>query len=178
MIVHGVYPRRKLLPADTCLYYDIGKANVPLGRDMSKYKNVGVERTDWIGWWRGSVMEMCQGRCSTPLYFVGNIATCNAKGMRLPTIHEVEADINDPTFGAKYYPKMNIDVDKMIAQGGAKYPPVGQGVPAVPGPGWTYTASAAWQNMFPYTYFIFNGKRHIEKSTFDKPQNVRCVLPP
>ena len=164
--------------SENCLYYDTGTPKVRLGNEPSKVKNIGVEKIDWMWVWSDIWGDQCTFRCRTPLYFQGNIKTCNVKGMRLPTIYEAEVDLDYAPFQKKYgLPPRKSYVDQWLTQGGATYPLPGKGVPAVPG-GLTYTASGVWQPLFASQYFVYDEKRHPEKSAFNTPQNVRCVLPP
>jgi hypothetical protein len=164
--------------SENCLYYDTGTPKVRLGGEPSKVKNIGIEKIDWMWIWSDIWGDQCTFRCRTPLYFQGNIKTCNVKGMRLPTIYEAEVDLDYAPFQKKYgLPRRKSYVDQWLTQGGATYPLPGKGVPAVPG-GLTYTASGVWQPFFASQYFVYDDKRHPEKSAFNTPQNVRCVLPP
>jgi hypothetical protein len=164
---------------DKCLYYDRGTRGVRLGLDMPRFKNVGVDKVDFMWIWGSPWGDFCQFRCRTPLYFQGNIKTCNVKGMRLPTIYEAEVQLDYAPFSKKYgLPKRPGYVDQWLTQGGATYPAPGKGVPAVPGGGYTYTASGVWQPTFASQYFVYDNQRRPEKSSFDTLQNVRCVLPP
>lgn len=164
--------------AENCLYYDAGKTKSVLGQEPSKFRNVGIEKTDWMWIWSTTWGDLCVNRCRTPLYFQGNIRVCNIKGMRLPTIYEADVDLDHLPFQIKYgLPRVKSHVDQWLTQGGATYPQPGKGVPAVPG-GYTFTASGVWQPLFTSQYFVFNSQRHPEKSSFNAPQNVRCVLPP
>jgi hypothetical protein len=100
---------------------------------------------------------------TTAKWFIGNIQTCNAKGMRLPTYYETDGD--DP--GAFYI----------------QYMPTSDGSPTFAGPfngvphftDYTWTATAQSNNIS--NLWQWRGSLDIFGQYWGYGGYVRCVLP-
>lgn len=140
-----------------CLYFDSGnvgqRLDAPVLDHTTDQMSLGALR---LGYWNTS----SGGNGSAPSWYEGNIETCAAKGMRLPTLYETK--VSDP--GANNKP---VDANVTFAPT--------TGVPGV-GTSWTWTGSAKAASNNSKAYWMWNGNS-VGDSDFDESGAVRCVTP-
>ena len=166
----GTTDEVNLVTTNTCLYYDAGNGGQRLdaaGTSQTTLGSIGL-----AAWNLSST-----GGGSAASWYEGNIQTCAAKGMRMPTIYETSANrINSSAFPNDASPS---------------FPSPSGGVPAVTG-GWTRSASAYTQSVFDTgagqyrcgdstCYWAWNPNTSYAAGNsweYSNPYyNIRCVVP-
>jgi hypothetical protein len=134
-----------------CLYYDSGNA--------PQYLNAaGNSQTNQAMMGLSSWNVSTTGNGTAMAWYEGNIKTCAAKGMRLPTLYESSA--GDPV----YYKPTDASPNFNAANG---VPPASQGTS-------TWTSSA--RDVVTAGYWIWSASSVTYNSYFGS-NAVRCVLP-
>lgn len=152
----NVFVPGNLVATERCLYYDAG--NTAQRLDAPANDGVTVQNTlnaIRLGNWNSSG----SGNGSGPSWYEGNLQTCAAKGMRLPTLYETTA--SDPGISKPIDASVN-------------FATLSTGVPSV-GSSLTWTASASTNQSQRYWSWSMNNTPSI--SHFNEGNAVRCVVP-
>jgi uncharacterized repeat protein (TIGR02543 family) len=156
-----VFVPGNLTATGRCLYYDgangLQRLDAPNNDGLTDQVTGGSIRLS--GWNNAS-----SGLGASGSWYEGNIQTCAAKGMRLPTLYETQATA--PSSGAP--------TDATPIFGGASRVPPS---PMSMGTEWTWTATAA-TDVGPFAYFGWVSSGNIARANYDQAvRTVRCVAP-
>ena len=160
-VVGRVCPMNVFVPGNMaatgkCLYYDAGntaqRLDAPNNDNVTDQNIAGSYR---LGWWTNSA----GGNGAGASWYEGNIQSCAAKGMRLPTLFE--AAVSDP--GA------NKPTDASPAFNAA------DGVPSIVGsPTWT---ASGYSSNYINKYWTWDHSSSSDTYNLDSIISVRCVSP-
>lgn len=148
----NVFMPGNLVATGRCLYYDAGnpaqRLDAPSGDSVTEQMTAGSIR---LGVWNTNA----GGNGTAASWYEGNIQTCAAKGMRLPTLYETTAN-----------PAGNpIDALPTFSPG--------EGVPSV-GNAYTWTATALYSSYSAASYMLWSGTSSGYQS-LTTISSIRCV---
>jgi len=170
------------MTATACLYYDSGSSGTLDFIKQAQHQQGGATFNRWD--------DSSSGRAASSSWYEGNITPCADKGMRLPTLYEVNIDASllacasaQPT-GDGISDDQTVDVQCTNKNNNKKrkFPAVdfANGVPPLStGSTWTASASSNHEEQFYAWQYTDNAQRSSKfvEAFSTNIYEVRCVIP-